>query len=67
MPRKKKILPDELQNIVNEVKEKEQIEDVQEARNLVHKIREERGKNTDYWDVKIGDPIEVFDPSYLIR
>lgn len=63
MPRKKKILPDELQNIVNEVKEKEQIEDVQEARNLVHKIREERGKNTDYWDVKIGDPIEVFDPT----
>ncbi len=63
MPRKKKILPDELQNIVNEVKEKEQIEDVQEARTLVHKIREERGKNTDYWDVKIGDPIEVFDPT----
>ena len=63
MPRKKKILPEEIQNIVDQVREKEQKEDAEEARELVQKIREERGKNVDYWDVKRGDKIEVFDPT----
>lgn len=52
MPRKKKILPEEIQNIVDQVREKEQKEDAKEARELVQKIREERSKNADYWDVK---------------
>ena len=47
MPRKKKILPEEIQNIVDQVREKEQKEDAKEARELVQKIREERGKNAD--------------------
>ena len=63
MPRKKKILPEEIQNIVDQVREKEQKEDAKEARELVQKIREERGKDTDYWDVKREDKIEVFDPT----
>lgn len=63
MPRKKKILPEEIQNIVDQVREKEQKEDTKEARELVQKIREERGKDADYWDVKRGDKIEVFDPT----
>lgn len=62
MPRKK-ILPEEIQNIVDQVREKEQKEDAKEARELVQKIREERVRNSDYWDVKIGDKIEVFDPT----
>lgn len=63
MPRKKKILPEEIQNIVDQVREKEQKEDAKEARELVQKIREERGKDADYWDVKREDKIEVFDPT----
>lgn len=63
MARKKKILPDEIQNIIDEVKHKEEQEDIQEAKELVQKIREERSKNQDYWDVKKDDPIEVFDPT----
>lgn len=51
MPRKK-ILPEEIQNIVDQVREKEQKEDAKEARELVQKIREERVRNSDYWDVK---------------
>lgn len=61
MPRKKKILPEEIQTIVDQVKEKEQKEDVKEARELVQKIREDREKSTDYWDVKKDDTIEFFD------
>ena len=53
MPRKK-ILPEEIQNIVDQVREKEQKEDAKEARELVQKIREERVRNSDYWDVN-GD------------
>lgn len=41
--------------------EKEQKEDAKEARELVQKIREERGKNADYWDVKKDDEINFFD------
>ena len=63
MARKKKILPDELQTIVNEVKQKQQQEDVQEARELVQKIREDRTKDSSYWDVKIGDAVDYFDPT----
>lgn len=67
MPRKKKILPEEIQNIIDQVKEKGYKEDAQEARQLVQKIREERDKNADYWDVKKGEKIEVFDPTYLTK
>lgn len=67
MPRKKKILPDELQTIVDQVREKEHKEDAVEARELVQKIREERVKSADYWDVKKGDKIDVFDPTCLMR
>lgn len=56
-------MPDELQIIVDQAKEKEHQEDVQEAKELVQKIREERVKNSDYWDVKKDEPIEVFDPT----
>ena len=58
----KKKLPDELQQIINEVKEKQHNEDVQEARELVQQVRAERANSSDYWDVKKNDKIEYFDP-----
>lgn len=63
MPRKKKILPEELQNIVDQVREKQEKEDAEEARRLVQQIREERIKDIDYWDVKKDEKITVFDPN----
>lgn len=62
MAKKKKILPDEIQNIVDEIKEKQYQEDVQEARELVQKYRSERTNSSSYWDIKIGDTIDYFDP-----
>ena len=62
MPRKKK-LPDEIQEIINDVQNKEIEEDAQEARELVQQIREERDANKAYWDVPKGQKIEVFDPT----
>ena len=50
MSRKKK-LPDEIQEIINDVQNKEIEEDAQEARELVQQIREERDANKAYWDV----------------
>lgn len=67
MPRKKKILPEEIQNIVDQVREKEQKEDAKEARELVQKIREERGKNADYWDVKEEIRQRYLTPLYLMK
>ena len=63
MAKKKKVLPDELQQIIDEVKEKELQEDIQEARELVQQVRTERANSADYWDVKKEDKIEVFDPN----
>lgn len=62
MAKKKKVLPDEIQQIVEEVRQKEHEEDVQEARELVQQYRTERANSSDYWDIKKEDPIEVFDP-----
>lgn len=63
MGRKKKILPEELQIIVDEVKNKQEQEDTKEARELVQQIRQERSNDVTYWDVKKGEKIEVFDPT----
>ena len=63
MPRKKKVIPDELQKIVNEVKQKQEEEDVKEARELVKKYKEKRSNDLSYWDFKIGDQIQFFDRS----
>ena len=63
MPRKKKILPKEIQIIVDEVREKELQEDLEEAHAEVQKIIDEQRANKDYWDVKKDEPIEYFDPT----
>ena len=62
MAKKKKLLPDELQIIIEEVQEKERLEDIKEARELVEQFRTERTNSLDYWDVKKEDKIEYFDP-----
>ena len=62
MARKKK-LPDEIQEIIDNVQNKEIEEDAQEARELAQQIREERDSNKDYWDVPKDQKIEVFDPT----
>ena len=61
MAKKKKLLPDELQIIIEEVQEKERLEDIKEARELVEQFRIERTNSLDYWDVKKEDKIEVKD------
>lgn len=62
MARKKKI-PDEIQEIIDNVQNKEIEEDAQEARELAQQIREERDSNKNYWDVPKDQKIEVFDPT----
>ena len=63
MPRKKKVLPDELQLIVDEVKKKQQEEDTKEAKKLVGEYRMERSNDKTYWDVSNDMKIECFDPT----
>ena len=63
MAKKKKVIPDELQQIIDEVKQKQHEEDVREARELVQQVRSERANSSDYWDVPKDMPIEVFDPT----
>lgn len=63
MPRKKKVLPDELQLIVDEVKKKQQEEDTKEAKKLVDEYRMERSNDKTYWDVTKDMKIECFDPT----
>lgn len=59
---KKKIV-DQATQLIKEIQEKEHLEDVQEARQIVQQIRETRAQDKEHWDVKIGDPIDVFDPT----
>ena len=63
MARKKKVLPEDLQEIIEEIRQKEHEEDVKEARELVQQIRSERTDSSGYWDVRKEDIITVFDPS----
>lgn len=63
MPRKKKVLPDELQLIVDEVKKKQQEEDIKEAKKLVDEYRIERSNDKTYWDITKDMKIECFDPT----
>lgn len=63
MPRKKKVLPDEIQLIVDEVKKKQQEEDTKEAKKLVDEYRIERSNDKTYWDVTKDMKIECFDPT----
>ena len=63
MPRKKKVLPDEIQLIVDEVKKKQQEEDTKEAKKLVDEYRIERSNNKTYWDITKDMKIECFDPT----
>ena len=62
MAKKKKLLPDELQIIIQEVEEKERQEDIKEARELVEQFRTERTNSLAYWDVRKEDKVEYFDP-----
>lgn len=57
MPKKK------VEEILQDIKNKELQEDVSEARDLVQKVRQERTNDKTYWDIKIGDKIEYFDPN----
>lgn len=59
---KKKLIPDELQQIIDEVREKEYKEDIQEIRELVQQSRIDRANSLTYWDVRKEDKYEVFDP-----
>ena len=63
MPRKTKVLPDEIQLIVDEVKKKQQEEDTKEAKKLVDEYRIERSNDKTYWDVTKDMKIECFDPT----
>ena len=63
MPRKKKVLPDEIQLIVDEVKKKQQEEDTKEVKKLVDEYRIERSNDKTYWDVTKDMKIECFDPT----
>lgn len=63
MPRKKKVLPDEIQLIVDEVKKKQQEEDTKEAKKLVDEYRIERSNDKTYWDITKDMKIEYFDPT----
>lgn len=63
MPRKKKVLPDEIQLIVDEVKKKQQEEDTKEAKKLVDEYRIERSNDKTYWDITKNMKIECFDPT----
>lgn len=63
MPRKKKVLSDEIQLIVDEVKKKQQEEDTKEAKKLVDEYRIERSNDKTYWDVTKDMKIECFDPT----
>lgn len=63
MPRKKKVLPDEIQLIVDEVKKKQQEEDTKEAKKLVDEYRIERSNDKTYWDITNDMKIECFDPT----
>lgn len=63
MPRKKKVLPDEIQLIVDEVKNKQQEEDTKEAKKLVDEYRIERSNDKTYWDITKDMKIECFDPT----
>ena len=58
---KKLKLPSEIQNIIEEVKEKQKKEDTLEARQYVEEVRSRREQSKDYWDYKIGDEIPFFD------
>lgn len=63
MSRKKKVLPDEIQLIVDEVKKKQQEEDTKEAKKLVDEYRIERSNDKTYWDITKDMKIECFDPT----
>lgn len=63
MPRKKKVLPDEIQLIIDEVKKKQQEEDTKEAKKLVDEYRIERSNDKTYWDITKDMKIECFDPT----
>lgn len=63
MLRKKKVLPDEIQLIVDEVKKKQQEEDTKEAKKLVDEYRIERSNDKTYWDITKDMKIECFDPT----
>ena len=60
---KKKILPTELQLIVDDVKKRQQEEDYQEVQELIDNVRLERSNDKSYWDVPINQEITCFDPT----
>lgn len=63
MPKKKKILPDEISNIIKETEERSHQEDIAIAEAEINKLIEQQKQDKNHWDVKIGDPIEYFDPT----
>lgn len=60
---KKKILPTELQLIVDDIRKKQQEEDYKEVQELIDNVRLERSNDKSYWDVPINQEITCFDPT----
>lgn len=56
-------LPSEIQDIIDDVKKKQEEEQSQEIQDLVEQKRIERTNDKSYWDVPIDQEIEVFDPT----
>lgn len=59
----KKILPTELQLIVDDIRKKQQEEDYKEVQELIDNVRLERSNDKSYWDVPINQEITCFDPT----
>ena len=55
----KNILPDSLNEIIKEVRQKQFEEDIKEAKELVEQIRTDRANSLDYWDVKKEDKTAI--------
>ena len=63
MPKKKKVLPTEIQLIIDETKKKQQEEDAEEAKQIVEEYRLARSNDKTYWDVPKDQEITYFDPN----
>lgn len=60
--RPKKIqLPEEIQSVVDKVKQKQQEEEIQEAKDFKEILDIEKSKRKDHWDIPADSPIEFFD------
>lgn len=56
------MIPDELQQAIDEVWKQQSKEDLEEIRELVQQQREDRANSLNHWDVRKEDIYDVFDP-----